>query len=58
MKRALVIIGDAWHAIGPLSSTIVKRLQAQYEVEVIMDEQVPFNDLHKFDLFISDYYIK
>ena len=50
-KRALAILGDDWHCLAPLHSTIVGSLkQHGYESVTIMDYAVPFDDFGNYDL--------
>jgi hypothetical protein len=52
-KRVLAILGDAYHCVAPLDSTLVGRLRkAGWEAVTIMDYGVPWDDFRKFDLII------
>jgi hypothetical protein len=50
-KRALAILGDDWHCVAPLYSTIAGSLkQHGYDPVTIMDYNVSFDDFGKYDL--------
>lgn len=53
-KRALAILGDAYHCVAPLDAALVARLRRTgWETVVVMDYAVPWNDFGKFDLIIQ-----
>ena len=56
-KRALAILGDAYHCVGPLYTTIVETLRkGGYEAVAIMDYSVPFDDFGSYDLIVQSRY--
>ncbi len=56
-KRALAILGDAWHCVAPLYTALVAPLKARgYTSVTIMDYVVPFDDFGGYDLIILSRY--
>ncbi len=51
MKRALAILGDDWHCVAPLYTSIVGALKKRgYEPVTIVDYNVPFDEFDRYDL--------
>jgi hypothetical protein len=56
-KRALAILGDAWHCVAPLDAVIVTKLKKSgYEPLTIIDYAVPFDDFGRYDLIVLSRY--
>lgn len=56
-KRALAILGDAWHCVAPLYSSVVATLKTRgYEPSTIIDYAVPFDDFGQYDLMVLSRY--
>jgi type 1 glutamine amidotransferase len=56
-KKGLAILGDAWHAVAPLYKSIVKKMEASgYEMDVTMDNSVPFDKLAEYDIIVISRY--
>jgi uncharacterized membrane protein len=57
MKKAMAIMGDLWHAAGYIDLAIVKKLEAKdYQVDKILDNEIPYEDLSTYDLIIISRY--
>lgn len=63
MKRALVFLGDAWHAPHPLRNLFAEKLMLlQYDTTFVTDytpistNQIDFSQLHEFDLIVISRY--
>jgi hypothetical protein len=53
-KRALAILGDAYHSVAPLDAALAGRLRKiDWEVVTIMDYNVPWDEFGKYDLIIQ-----
>jgi len=56
-KRALAILGDAWHCVAPLHTALVAPLKARgYTSVTVMDYAVPFDAFGTYDLIILSRY--
>jgi hypothetical protein len=56
-KRALAILGDAYHCVAPLYGALVSNLKRRgYTPVTIMDYSVPFDDLGGYDLIVLSRY--
>jgi type 1 glutamine amidotransferase len=56
-KRALAILGDNWHCVAPLDKHIVGKLKtAGYKTDVIIDNDVPFDQLDDYELVLISRY--
>jgi len=56
-KRALAILGDAWHCVAPLYTVLVAPLKARgYASVTIMDYAAPFDGFGAYDLIILSRY--
>lgn len=56
-KRALAIIGDMYHAAAPLYNSIVVKLNNKgYKTDVIIDYNVPFENLSEYDIIVLSRY--
>lgn len=56
-KRALAILGDAWHAVAPLYFGIVQQMERKgYQTDVVVDNNVPFDNLEQYDLIVISRY--
>jgi type 1 glutamine amidotransferase len=56
MKKALAILGDAWHAPAPLNLALVKKLQKEYDVDTVINYDVPFDHFSEYDLIVISKY--
>jgi len=56
-KRALAILGDAWHCVAPLYTALVAPLKARgYASVTVMDYAAPFDAFGTYDLVILSRY--
>lgn len=56
-KRALAILGDAYHCVAPLYEALVSNLTRRgYTPVTIMDYSVPFDDFGGYDLIVLSRY--
>lgn len=56
-KKALAILGDMWHCVAPLYSSIVVKLNKKgYKTDVIIDYNVPFDKLAEYDIIVLSRY--
>ena len=56
-KKALAILGDAHHSVFPQYSAIVRELQKKgYHTDVILDYDVPFEELSEYDIVVLSRY--
>ena len=56
-KKGLAILGDAWHSVAPLYKSIVRKMEAVgYQMDVTMDNSVPFERLSEYDMVVLSRY--
>ena len=56
-KRALAILGDAYHCVAPLYAALVSNLKRRgYTPVTIMDYSVPFDDFESYELIVLSRY--
>lgn len=56
-KRALAILGDAYHCVAPLYGALVSNLKrCDYTPVTVMDYSVPFDDFGSYDLIVLSRY--
>lgn len=56
-KRALAILGDAWHCVEPLEKNIVRQIKEKgFLTDVIIDYEVSFDNIFDYDLIIISRY--
>ena len=56
-KRALAILGDAYHCVAPLHEALVRSLLRRgYAAVTIMDYSVPFDEFSGYDLIVLSRY--
>lgn len=57
MKKALAILGDAWHAPSVIRRAIGSKLEDRgYSVDYVIDYDVPFDNLNDYDIIVLSRY--
>jgi hypothetical protein len=56
-KQALAILGDAWHCVAPLYTSVVGVLKTRrYQPTTVIDYSVPFDDFNRYDVIVLSRY--